>query len=392
MTEQRAEATVYVSILNSAVAQKIFSLATVLLVGFAASISIIQAKASSAFFTQTDLFHQGDNGVRSYRIPALVETKKGTLIAIADARQDSAHDLPARISLVMRRSFDRGKTWSPITTILKVAEGGVGDASLLLDRDTGRVWSFHAYGPPGIGFMESKPGERTGAHTLQWHAMYSDDDGATWSEPADLTPQVKDPAWRGLFATSGTDIQTRSGRFLVPIVVRDAQGTICSRNAYSDDHGRTWKIGGPAEVGTDESHNVELKDGVILQNMRNGKTRAIARSKDGGVTLEPTEHDAALVDPSCNAGITRYTRGGKDIIIFTNAASTKRENLTVKLSYDGARTWPVARTIEAGPAAYSTVIVLRDGTIGVLYERGEKNPAEKITFARFNLEWAADHP
>jgi len=341
----------------------------------------------SSFFTQTDLFHQGDDGVHSYRIPALIETRKGVLIAVADARQDSAHDLPARISLVMRRSFDGGVTWSPAITIVKVAEGGVGDASLLLDRDTGRVWCFHAYGPPGIGFFQSKPGERTGPHTLQWHAVYSDDDGDTWSEARDLTPQVKDPAWQGLFAASGTDIQTRSGRLLAPMVVRDGQGVICSRNAYSDDHGRTWKIGQPAEAGTDESHNVELKNGVILQNMRNGKTRAITRSKDGGITLKPTEHDAALIDPSCNAGITRYTRDGKDIIIFTNAASTKRENLTVKLSYDGGHTWPVARTIQAGPAAYSTVIPLRDGSLGVLYERGEKNAAERITFARFNLEW-----
>lgn len=349
-------------------------------------------EAHPAFFAQTDLFRQGDNGVHSYRIPALIETRSGTLIAIADARQDSAHDLPARISLVMRRSFDRGKTWSPAATIIKAANGGVGDASLLLDRETGRVWCFHAYGPPGIGFFESKPGERTGPHTLQWHAVHSDDDGVTWSEPVDLTPQVKDPAWRGMFATSGTDVQTRRGRFLVPMVVRDAQGAICSRNAYSDDHGRTWKIGQPAAPGTDESHNVELKDGVVLQNMRNGKTRAIARSKDGGITLQPTEHDSALIDASCNAGITGYTHDGKNVLIFTNAASTKRENLTVKLSYDGGRTWPAARTIQAGPAAYSTVIPLHDGSIGVLYERGEKDPAERITFARFNLEWVTGSP
>jgi len=106
------------------------------------------------------------------------------------------------------------------------------------------------------------------------------------------------------------------------------------------------------------------------------------------VTLDGTRHDPALIDPSCNAGITRYTRDGKDIIIFTNAASSsRRENLTVKLSYDDGRTWPAARTIQAGPAAYSTVISLRDGNIGVLYERGEKDAAERITFARFNLEW-----
>ncbi len=362
------------------------------LVGFVFVLTAAKAGQFRPYFQQTDLFHRGGGGVHIYRIPALIETRKGTLIAIADARQDSAHDLPARISLVMRRSFDGGKTWSPAKSVTKVKEGGVGDASLLLDRDTGRVWCFHAYGPPGIGFLESRPGARTGPTTLQWHAIHSDDDGATWSEAVDLTPQVKDPAWQGMFATSGTDIQTRNGRFLVPMVVRDDQGVIGSRNAYSDDHGQTWKIGQAAGRDTDESHNVELKDGMILQNMRNGRTREIARSRDGGVTFGPAQHDAALIDPSCNAGITRYSRNGKDIIIFTNAASTKRENLTVKLSYDGGHTWPVARVIHAGAAAYSTVIPLRDGGIGVLYERGETNPAERITFARFNLEWATGQP
>ncbi len=354
-------------------------------------LSIAAAAGRPPFFEQIDLYRQGDAGVHSYRIPALIETGNGTLIAIADARRDSAHDLPARIALVMRRSFDGGKTWSPAKIIVKVKEGGVGDASLLLDRDTGRVWCFHAYGPPGIGFREAQGGERTGSHTLQWHAMYSDDGGATWSEPVDLTPRVKDPAWEAMFATSGTDIQTRGGRFLIPMVVRDGQGIVRARNAYSDDHGLTWKVGQPAAAGTDESHNVELKDGIILQNMRTGKkARAVARSTDGGVTLPGAQLDPALIDPGCNAGITRYVWRGKDFIVFTNAASDKRENLTVRLSYDGGHTWPVARSIYAGPAAYSTVIPLRDGNIGVLYERGEKNPAERITFARFNLEWVTE--
>ena len=97
--------------------------------------------------------------------------------------------------------------------------------------------------------------------------------------------------------------------------------------------------------------------------------------------------DAALIDPGCNAGIVRYTAGGRDVLAFTNAASAKRENLSVKLSYDGGLTWPAVRVIHAGPAAYSTVIVLRDGSLGVLYERGEKQPAERITFARFGLDW-----
>lgn len=343
--------------------------------------------ADKAFFSQTDLFHQGDNGINTYRIPALLETQKGVLLAVVDARHDSSKDLPGHISLVMRRSLDNGKDWEPARTIQEVKEGGVGDASLLLDHSNGRVWCFFNYGPPGIGFQSAKPGARTGSTTLQLHAIHSDDDGATWSEAVDLTPQIKDPSWEAMFATSGTDIQTSTGRFLVPLVVRDGKGLIHSANAYSDDHGKTWKTGEFIGVGTDENHNVELKNGVILQNMRNGKTRSIAESHDGGVTFGPVTHDAALIDPSCNAGITRYRSGKKDVIIFTNAASTRRENLTVKLSYDGGKTWPVARTINAGPSAYSTVIPLHDGSIAILYERGNTYAAESITFARFSLAW-----
>lgn len=342
---------------------------------------------------QIDLFHAGEGGVHTYRIPALVQTATGVLIAVADARRKSGRDLPNDIALVMRRSLDGGRTWSPAKILREVQSGGVGDASLLLDRKTGRVWCFHAYGPPGIGTFESKPGTTTGPTTMQLHAIYSDDQGVTWSPPRDLTPKFKDPRWMGLFATSGTNIQISTGRYLLPLVVRGAGGELSSRNIYSDDGGDSWKTGAMIESGTDESHNVELTDGTILQNMRNGPRRAIARSRDGGATFGPVEHDPALIDPGCNAGITRVIDDhGKPAIVFTNAASVKREKLTVRLSYDDGRTWPVARILHAGPAAYSTVIGLRDGTLGVLYERGDTQPYEKITFARFTLDWVRGSP
>lgn len=363
-----------------------------ILVATLAAFPVVSVYAKPAAFSQVELFQQGEAGVNTYRIPALVQTTKGTLIAVVDARRDSSRDLPAHISLVMRRSFDGGRSWEPMRTILAVDKGGVGDASLLLDRSNGRVWCFHAYGPPGIGFRTSKPGTKTGESTLQVHAMYSDDDGVSWSSPVDLTPQVKEPQWQAIFAASGTDIQTSSGRLLVPLVVRDEKGVLHSLNAYSDDHGKTWKHGAMIGEGTDESHNVELKNGVILQNMRDGKMREVARSYDGGVTFGPVSHDAALIDPGCNAGITRYRRGKMNGLLFTNAASMRRENLSVKVSYDDGMTWPVGRTIHAGPSAYSTVIALRDGSVGVLYEEGKTDSDERISFARFDLAWITQQP
>lgn len=336
---------------------------------------------------QVDLFRQGDGGVHTFRIPALIQTKNGTLLAVADARHDNKGDLPGRISLVMRTSRDLGKTWTRVRTIRAVSEGGVGDASLLLDEKTGRVWCFFAYGPPGIGFRTAKPGERTGLQTLQVHAMFSDDDGGTWSEPIDLTPQIKRPEWQAIFATSGTHFQTSRGRYLVPLVVRDEHAHVTARNAYSDDGGKTWHVGEAVAPDTDESHAVEIAGGVILQNSRSEtrKLRVVARSEDGGVTFRDAHFDESLVDARCNAGLARRVRGPDDLLIFTNAASLKRENLTLKLSRDGGRTWDGGRVIQAGPAAYSTVIPLRDGSLGVLYERGVQHEVETITFTRVVL-------
>ncbi len=345
--------------------------------------------AAPPLFETTDLFVQGEEGVHTYRIPALVQTKRGRLIAIVDARRGSASDLPARIALVMRRSFNSGRTWTPPRTIVQPAEGGVGDASLLLERETGRVWCFFSYGPPGIGFRTAHAGARTGPTTFQIHAMHSDDDGQTWSAPQDLSPQIKDPGWEAAFVTSGTHMETSKGRFLLPLVVRYPGNIVSARNAYSDDRGKTWHVGQPLGAGTDESHAVELKDGTILQNFRDSQTRLVGLSKDGGITVDNLHPDPVLIEPGCNAGLARDTRAGKDVLIFTNPASHVRERMTVRLSSDNGHTWPQSRILWAGKAAYSSTIALGDGTIAVLYERGIARSTERITFARFNLEWVS---
>ena len=333
-----------------------------------------------------ELWRRGEGGVHTYRIPALIETRGGALLAMADARHESDGDLPGRISLVMRTSVDGGRRWSAGRTVHTVAEGGAGDASLLLDAG-GRVWCFFAYGPPGIGFRTAQPGGVTGAGVLQVHAMWSDDEGAAWSTPVDLTPQIKDPAWHAMFATSGTHFATASGRLLVPMVVLDGEKRMSARNAYSDDRGKTWKMGAAIAAGSDESKAVELADGTVVQNMRSRGNRLVARSSDGGVRFGAAVEEAALLDAGCNAGMARYRHGGREALLFTNAASRKRENLSIRWSGDGGRTWSRAKTIHAGPAAYSTVIPLRDGWVGVLYEHGEKLPTERITFARLRAEW-----
>ena len=319
-------------------------------------------------------------------------TKKGALIAVVDARHESAADLPGVLDLVMRRSTDLGKTWTPITVIRNPpGRAGAGDASLLVDRRTGRVFCFYAYGPPGVGFFRSAPCNAAADNCLHAQFIYSDDDGATWSEPVDITTQIKAPTWDALFATSGQGIQTRKGRLLQPYVMRQGKET-WTANAYSDDGGKTWRMGKPAGTNVNESKVIELRDGTVMQNIRhNGgaddtRMRFVALSRDGGVTFGPMKAVPALIDPLVNADILRYD--AQRAILFSNPADGKeRARLTVRASFDEAQTWPVARVVHEGPAAYSTMVVLPDGTIGLLYERGDKSPYEKITFARFNLAW-----
>jgi sialidase-1 len=345
---------------------------------------------AESIFEQEDLFVQRTEGVRQYRIPALVRTSKNTMIAFCDARVDRPGDLPNNIDQVMKRSLDGGKTWSPMKVILDFPgkEGG-GDPTLLVDRQTGTVWMFYVYGIPA---PDMKPRGRR----LWAHAIRSDDDGVTWSKPVDLNDVLKKPEWAISVSAPGMGIQTRSGRLLVPSYFRQGK-TVHSFVAYSDDHGKRWHIGGPAPAKTNECQVIELVDGSLMLNMRSrrGKhCRMVAVSRDGGKTWMDAKDDPTLIEPVCQASFIRYTsrRDGdtKNRLLFANPASQKRENMTVRLSYDEGKTWPVSKVIHPGPSAYSCLAVLPDGSIGLLYERGKAAPYEAITFARFNLEWLTD--
>jgi sialidase-1 len=359
---------------------------------------------AGAIFEQTDVFVAGQDGIAQYRIPVLLTSNKGTLLALCDARVKRGGDPPNNIDLVMKRSHDGGKTWGPLRTLVDNGEGAAADSCGVVDRQTGTIWVFSVYAPEGVGSANAAPG-LTGA-TFQYKAIRSDDDGETWSAPIDFTPMVKRPEWSAGSTGVGKGIQMRSGRLLLPRYHADyhrpgSSGTeesaySSSFVAYSDDHGATWKIGGDASQGTtNECQVAELEDGSLVLNRRGvrGNNRKVARSRDGGETWSEAVEDAALIEPRCQGSIESFTdtlRHDKNRLLFANPASQERMNMTVRLSYDGGRTWPVAKQLHAGPAAYSCLTVLPDMTAGCLYERGEKNRYEKITFARFNAEWLSD--
>ncbi|MFJ6462643.1 exo-alpha-sialidase [Streptomyces sp. NPDC091387] len=332
-------------------------------------------------------------GSPHYRIPALTTSVKGTVLAAYDARPTLA-DLPSNIGIVLRRSTDGGTTWQAQQVVRKdAAPKGYGDPSLLVDRTTGRIFLFYAAGV-NQGFAGSATGnDESDPNVLQADYSYSDDDGLTWTHRR-ITKQIKDPAWAGMFAASGEGIQLRNGahkgRLIQQYAVR-INGANHAASAYSDDHGATWKMGKPVGPGGDENKTVELNDGTVMLNNRSKPYRTIAYSTDGGVTYTPFAQDTALPDPANNASVIRYAPDAaasdpqSSWLLFSNTEDTgSRRNLTVKMSCDNGKTWPIRKVVDPGAAAYSTLTRLPDGRVGLLYERGDY---EHITYDSFDLKW-----
>ncbi len=344
---------------------------------------------------KTVLFERGMNGVHTYRIPALVTTNAGTLLAACDARLNDSQDLPNRIDTALRRSTDGGRTWGEIQTIAEWSgKAGAADPCLVVDRETGRIWCAITWAD-GVGWRESKPG--FGSDSFHLLLIHSDDDGLTWSDPMDITESVKDPSWRSAWFSPGSGLQLQSGRLLLPFSVADGEGAMLSYATVSDDHGASWRSVGPIGERTNECMLAQLHDGTLVCNLRSmqGKNqRAVSLSKDDGESWSPIVHDPALVEPVCQGSLLtipkQRTPNGREWLVFCNPASTKREALTIRVSLDGGQTWPIARIIHKGPAAYSSLTLLADGGIGLLYECGEQSPYEQIRYVQLPLAWLLD--
>lgn len=340
-----------------------------------------------------EVFVAGEGAYPTYRIPSAILTPKGTLLAFAEGRRAGAGDA-GDIDLVLRRSHDGGRTWTAIQVIGDNGPNTFGNPCAVVDRRTGTVWLLTTQNRGTDREKDIISGTGDGSRTV-W-AMSSQDDGATWSAPAEITASVKAPDWTWYATGPGVGIQTRSGRIVVPANHAEAKSGIHrSHLFFSDDSGRSWTLGASSDPGTNESQVVELADGGLLLNMRNHppkpeNLRMIARSTDGGRTLSAPVPDRALVEPPAQASLLRLSSAGtadRNRLIFANPASTARERMTVRLSYDEGQTWAVSRVINDGPSAYSSLVVLPDRSIGLLFERGDRTPYERITFARFTLEW-----
>lgn len=328
---------------------------------------------------KTELFVAGEGGYRKYRIPALVASVRGTVLAFCEARRHTGEDYD-EIDILVRRSTDGGRTWDASQLVVADGDRTCGNPCPVVDHRTGTII---------LPFCKDNQ---------QVFVTRSEDDGITWAEPEEITESVKDPAWSFLGTGPGHGIQLRSGRLLVPSWCDSSPGPITWRNPspsigkiqssfaiYSDDGGRTWQCGEEMTAdASDECAAVELEDGTVYMNMRSRqdrRCRAFARSVDGGRTWSTVEYDPSLPEPSCQGSLIRLD---EHRVVLSHLSSTReRTHLTIRVSSDECRTWPFVRVLEAGTAAYSDLAVA-EGHVLCLYEA---DSYERLILARFTPNW-----
>lgn len=349
---------------------------------------LMTAWCMTAQSVRSTVYKRGDNGFDTYRIPAVIQAKDGTLLAFAEARKNSRNDT-GDIDLVVRRSSDGGVTWSGIITIWDDAENVCGNPSPVVDRNTGRI-VLAATWNKGTD-KEKEIHARTSDDTRRVFVMYSDDNGLTWSQAREITDQAKLPEWTWYATGPCHAIQLQSGRIVVPCdhgVFSNGPAGTHSHIIYSDDIGETWHIGGDPGTGN-ESTVAELSNGDLMLNMRGDRSRSrehfriVAVSHDQGLTFDTPYSEIQLAEPVCNASICNLGTGRKPskALAFTNPChESKRKCMTLQVSPDNGKSWSKAMLLTAGDSAYSDLLALKDGSVGVLYENGRNNPYEQISF------------
>ena len=324
-------------------------------------------------FEYVDLFDNSMNSeVFCYRIPSLVTTTNGTLIAAIDERNNSCGDLKWNrdINIVIRKSFDDGKTWTKIEKIIDYPLGkSASDPSMIVDKKTNEIFLFFNY----MDLDNAKD-------IYRFMVIKSSDHGENWSEPVEITNNIIKKGWEKdfMFITSGRGIQTKDGT-LLHCLVNLNKGT---HVFGSKDHGKSWfLIDTPLNPG-DESKIIELSNGNWLVNSRvnSNDSRYSHISKDNGQTWT-TYKNKDLQDPGCNASLVKHD----ELLLFTNAFDSKyRKNLSLSISKDQGRTWAKNQTIYKGESAYSSMTKLKNGDIGVFFE---KDNYTKNVFVRIPKSW-----
>jgi sialidase-1 len=364
------------------------------------------ASPSGEFFESQNLWNAGVGGYATYRIPGVVVSKRGTIIAYTSARKNIGDW--SDIDIVVRRSVDGGRNWEPSRVLVGDAHGVTDNPVAIVDRESGAIHFL---------FQEDY---------ARCYYTRSDDDGKTFSKPVDITSVFEqfrsEYDWHVIAPGVGHAIQLRSGRLLVPLWM--SLGAVSGPNSrehrpsavatiYSDDHGKTWKRGAIILNTSDEYPNpsesmaVQLSDGRVMMNIRNESTRhrrLISISPDGVNDWSKPVFEEQLFEPVCAASIISLpsqTATGKPLLLFSNPDSEAikgvgknefraRQNLTVRSSDNDGVTWNTAKVIDPGVTGYSD-LAATNGMIYIVYEggsiRGSDTNNAHLVFARFNTAW-----
>jgi sialidase-1 len=358
----------------------------------------------------SDVFVAGQDSFKSVRIPSVVVSKAGTVLALAEGRAQHADQ--ANNKLILKRSTDGGRTWGPLQIIAADGANCLNNPCAVVEQASGRILVMFQSYPAGFAERDGqiKPGLE-GPAIVRNYVVGSDDDGRTWSKPQDVTRTTKHAERVTILASGpGIGIQLQNGPHRGRLLIPFNEGPFGQWNVlavYSDDRGATWKIGEPApgcrvpnaKGGqtslVNEVQMVELAGGAVMLNSRKWGGQAVRKtavSQDGGVTWSPIEEAAELRDPGCMASIFRYsfpTNGQAGRILYSGPDSLKRDTGAIRLSHDDGKSWPVKKVLVPGSFAYSVLTALPDGLVGCLYETDDAN---RIVFARFPLDWLTGGP
>lgn len=380
-------------------------------------ISMAKEKISNSIKANADekeVFVSGQDGYQSYRIPALIKLSSGAIFAFCEGRVANAGDF-GDIDIVMKRSIDNGKTWSNLEKVVDYGDLQAGNPAPVVDLTDpayphGRIFLFYNTGNNHEGEVRKGNGLRE-----VWYVT-SADDGQTWSEPVNITPQVHKPNqpsfnpaynfkddWRSYANTPGHAMQFDAGQFKGRIFVAANHSSGQPRHAfedyqahgyYTDDHGKTFKLSENIPVeGSNESMAAQISGNRLWMNSRNQqgqeKSRIVSISSDGGATWDTSYFDKQLPDPVNQGSVLSLSAKGKSLLAFCNAASTvSRDSLTLRLSKDDGKSWFFNKQLATAPAgykgsysAYADLVQINEKTIGVLYE---KDNYKSIVFVPVN--------
>jgi sialidase-1 len=356
------------------------------------------------------------SGKVTYRLPSLLVTSQGTVLAACQKRLGGGGDF-APSSMVLRRSFDGGKTFEREQTLFEHQGVCTFNGNLVEERNSRTIFACFLSFPQadGPGWFPKTWIPRGGGFSI----IKSTDDGQTWSSPIEVMPRPNAEGWHGagVFNNNhGVQIERglHKGRLVIAARVFKPgvyEGRAKAGLIYSDDRGETWHVGGVVlkELGDLASEVAlgETADGEIYVNCRNSVEKSVtrpkkagqaagvpvtfvphqriyARSRDGGESFYEEGCHAELYDEPCNAGLAFYPPDdGRDgLQLFSAPVGPRRTQLTGFVSRDGGRTWKAGQIISEKAGGYSDLAVLPDKTILTFYE-----DHGRMLLARYSLAW-----